>query len=239
MIFPSVMVGLAFGFVGCLGVRVKSDARSPYPLRLSSSRSSLVKSRSRGLASMRLRSLSAKLLRLWLRSSMVLGSAIGRRPAITCGADLMPWLTLKPNIIAMLSVQMSIALRFLGSSSANCAFSIHSGVAKIVPSATVEVISSPARMPTLPAVLSVAFTNLSDTLPNTGDRVPVTEPSKMPCPVAFNMSPAENSYSPVSGFNVPPSLICCCMFFKPSNVPKLAEPAATPATIRPASVRPT
>ena len=185
---------------------------------------------SRGLASTCLRNLSTKLMRLWLRSCMVCGFSIGRSPAMTRGADFIMCCPLKPIIIAMLSVHTSIA---------SPSPLIHSGMENIVPSATVEVASSPARIPTFPAVFEVALTHLSATLPNNGDTVPVTEPSKVPCRDDFSTSPAEYpSFSPVCGLMCPPCSHWLSPSLMPSYVPRLPAPPAMPATTRPVSVLP-
>ena len=110
---------------------------------------------------------------------------------MTRGALFIPWLTLKPNIIAKLSVHISMFVRLLGSPSSRFEFSYHSGKANTVPSAMDDTPSSVARSPTLPAVLSVAFTALSVTLPNRGVIVPVTPPSRKPFPADFKRACAE------------------------------------------------
>ena len=161
---------------------------------------------------------------------MVLGSAIGRSPAMTRGADFIMCCPLKPIIMAMLSVHTSMA---------SPSPLIHSGMENIVPSATVDVASSPARIPTLPAVFDVAFTHLSATLPNKGDTVPVTEPSNVPCRDDFSTSPAEYpSFSPVSWLMCPPCSHWLSPSLMPSYAPRFPAPPATPATTRPVSVLP-
>ena len=139
----------------------------------------------------------------------------------------------------MLSVHTSHALRLLGLPSSNLEFSIHSGVEKIVPSATVDVASSPKRIPPLPYTFDVLFTHLSATLPNNGEIVPVTEPRIVPRPVDFKMSSAEYpSFSPVCGLMCPPCSHWLSPSLMPSYVPKFKPPPTEPATTRPANVLP-
>ena len=191
----------------CSSLRVKRLSRSPYPAFFNSSRSSWVNPRSLGLASIWLRSLSSKLMRLWLRSCIVRGFSIGRNPAITRVADFTMCCALKPNIIAILSVHTSMA---------SPSPLTHSGMEKIVPSATVDTASSPTRTATLPAVLDVVFTTLSATFPKMGETAPVTEPSTMPRPADFKISVAEYpSFSPVVALICPP----CKNWLSPSLRP--------------------
>ena len=115
-------------------------------------------------------------MRLWFLSCTVRGFFTGHKPAMTFGATFTPCIVLKPIIVPMLLDHMSQLLFLFGLSSSSCAFSIHSGAAKIVPSATVDSINSPALVPIFPAVLDVALTTLSATLPKIGETTPVALP---------------------------------------------------------------